>query len=111
MGNWALIISTQPKEGLMQIQGTVLGVKDGSYKSKKDNSLIPQLNIDVYDATSGLQPCTLAGAGAVPPQLKTDIVADVVSIRKINFGVGYVLALANVRPAVAGTGAPTSHPK
>ena len=95
----------------MQIQGTVLGVKDGSYTSKKDNKLIAQLNIDVYDVTSGLQPCSLAGAGAVPPPVKTEIVADVVSIRKINFGAGYVLALANIRPAAVGAGVPTSHPK
>jgi hypothetical protein len=97
----------------MQIQGTVLGVKDGSYPSKKDGKLVPQLNIDVYDATSGLQPCTVSGLSVTPPSVKTEIVADVTGIRKINFGVGYVLTIANIRPVANGapSGAPTTHPK
>ena len=82
----------------MQVQGTVLGVKDGSFTSKKDNKLIAQLNIDIYDVTSGLQPCSVAGLNVTPPPVKSDIVADVVGIRKINFGVGYVLSIANIRP-------------
>jgi len=93
----------------MQIQGTVLGVKDGSFTSKKDNKLIAQLNIDLYDVTSGLQPCTIAGVTATPPPLKSEIVADVVGIRKISFGTGYVLTIANIRP-VSDALPPTSKP-
>ena len=96
----------------MQIQGTVLGVKDGSYPSKKDGKLVPQLNIDVYDVTCGLQPCTLSGLSVTPPQVEAKIVADVVSVRKIAFGVGYVLSIANIRPAPSNTPPPpTTHPK
>lgn len=97
----------------MQIQGTVLGVKDGSYTSKKDQKLVAQLNIDIYDVTSGVQPCTLSGLNVTPPAVKSEIVADVLSVRKINFGVGYVLSIGNLRvpSAVAAPGAPLSHPK
>jgi hypothetical protein len=80
------------------VQGLVLGVKDGSYTSKKDGKQVAQLNVDVYDKHCGLVPCQIGGAGVAPPPEGTKIVADVTAIRKINFGVGYVLTIANIRP-------------
>ena len=82
----------------MIIQGLVAGVKDGSYTSKKDGKQVAQLNVDIYDKHCGVLPCQIGGAGIVPPVEGTRIVADVMAIRKINFGVGYVLTIANIRP-------------
>jgi hypothetical protein len=80
------------------IHGMVAGTKDGSYTSKKDGKQVAQLNIDLYEKNCGVIPCQIGGAGVVPPAEGSRIVADVVAIRKINFGIGYVLTIANIRP-------------
>jgi len=82
----------------MLIHGLVAGVKDGSYTSKKDGKQVAQLNIDIYDRQCGVLPCQIGGAGVVPPVEGTRVICDVMAIRKINFGVGYVLTIANIRP-------------
>ncbi len=83
----------------MQIQGLVVGIRDGSYESKREpGKRVQQWNIDIYDRTVGVVPCQIAGAADfVPPAVETSITADVAAIRKINFGVGYVLTIGNVR--------------
>jgi hypothetical protein len=80
------------------IHGMVAGTKDGSYTSKKDGKQVAQLNIDLYEKNCGVIPCQIGGAGVVPPVEGSRIVADVMAIRKINFGIGYVLTIANIRP-------------
>jgi hypothetical protein len=82
---------------VIQIQGMVAGSKDGSYTSKKDGKQVAQLNIDVYDKNCGVVPCQVGGANVVPPVDGSRIVAEVLGIRKINFGVGYVLTIGNIR--------------
>ncbi len=83
---------------MIEVHGTVLGSKDGSYTSKKDGKQVAQLNIDLYDKNCGVLPCQIGGAAVVPPADGAKIVAEIVAIRKINFGVGYVLTIANIRP-------------
>jgi hypothetical protein len=97
----------------MQIQGLVAGVKDGSYTSKKDGKPVAQLNIDIYDKHCGVLPCQIGGAGVVPPVEGTRIICDVTAIRKINFGVGYVLTIANLRPdeVILPASAPKTSPR
>ena len=80
------------------IHGMVAWTKDGSYTSKKDGKQVAQLNIDLYEKNCGVIPCQIGGAGVVPPTEGSRIVADVMAIRKINFGIGYVLTIANIRP-------------
>jgi hypothetical protein len=83
---------------VIQIQGMVAGTKDGTYTSKRDGKQIAQLNIDIYDKNCGVVPCQIGGAAVLPPADGARIVADVLAIRKINFGVGYVLTIGNIRP-------------
>ena len=97
---------------MFEIRGLVAGTKDGSYTSKKDGKQVAQLNIDIYEKNCGVLPCQIGGANVVPPAEGTRVVCDVVAIRKINFGVGYVVTIANLRsddaPAVP---APKTSPR
>lgn len=82
----------------MQIQGLVVGVKDGSYNSKTGKH-VAVWSIDVYDNTAGVVACQMAGgADVVPPAVRTEIVADVIALRKLNFGTGVQVTITNVRP-------------
>ncbi|MBM3128194.1 MAG: hypothetical protein FJ009_06085 [Chloroflexi bacterium] len=87
----------------MLVQGLVVGVKDASYDSKREpGKKVAQWQIDLYDDTAGVQSCQMAGgANVLPPAVRTDIIADVTAIRKLTFGTGIQLTIANVRPANA----------
>ncbi len=82
------------------VSGVVMKVRDSSFVDTRTKEQISMLYIDVFDATAGLQnlSCKLSAA-AFRPEVKQEIMADVIGLRPTKFGSGINVSIGNLRLA------------
>jgi len=81
----------------MQVYGTVLKIRESSFAAKKTGERIEMVYFDLYDATAGVVSCETRknGLGVVMEGQK--ISAEVVRLKKLEWGTGLSLVVRDVR--------------
>jgi len=81
----------------MQVNGTVMKVRESAFAAKKTGEKIEMVYFDLYDATAGVVSCETRknGLGVVMEGQK--ISAEVVRLKKLEWGTGLSLVVRDVR--------------